>query len=190
MIKRTPLVLCLFVLFTITSGGNCKKSNSPTNRLPPETHEGLNTMGCTVNGSLFIPQEPLLNPQGYYFARYTNLDLRLAWTDQPDCGITSVVIELDSIQLAEGTTYTLGVQPDTTNTRNVNVQWASYGNFPCAALFEIYSTTGQVTGQVAIDYYDSSRGIVSGNFSFDAVDKNSDTVHVREGRFDMSLQPQ
>jgi hypothetical protein len=110
--------------------------------------------------------------------------------DQPNCGITSVVIELDSIQLVEGTTYTLGVQPDTTNTRNLNAQWAGYFNIPCGATFEVYSITGQVTGQVAIDFYDSSRGIVSGNFSFDAVDKNSDTVHVREGRFDMSLQPQ
>jgi hypothetical protein len=87
VIKRSPLVLSLFFLFTITSGGNCKKSNSPTNRLPPETHEGLNTMGCTVNGSLFIPQEPLLNPQGYYFARYTNLDLRLAWQISRTAGL-------------------------------------------------------------------------------------------------------
>jgi hypothetical protein len=32
------------------------------------------------------------------------------------------------------------------------------------------------------------RAIVAGRFAFDAVDNGGDTVHVREGRFDMAYQ--
>jgi len=54
--------------------------------------------------------------------------------------------------------------------------------------FEFYYTTSQVTGQITIDFYDEPRRIVAGRFAFDAVDKNGDTVKIRQGRFDMAIQ--
>jgi hypothetical protein len=182
-----PLALTLMVIFTFCAGGNCRKSSSPTNVLPPETHQGLNTMGCLVNGSLFIPQIPLLDPGNEYYAAYRNLDLILNYEDKPECSITAIGIELDSVQLTQGVTYSLTVQPDS-NRQNLHVQWATYSAFPCGALFHLYSTTAQVTGQVTIDYYDSAKAIVAGKFSFDAIDNSNDTVHITEGRFDMALK--
>ena len=166
----------------------CNKSNSPTNRLPPETHEGLNTMGCVVDGRLFIPQEPSLSPYSYYGAHITpspSYCLSLYWKDEPgDNTFSSIAVRLDSIQLTQGTTYILGARPIDSNFNwQQSANWATY-NFN----YQNYNTTATVAGTVTIDYYDSTAGIVAGKFQFDALDNYNDTVHVVNGRFDMALK--
>lgn len=180
-------LLLLPTLLILLIAGGCRKSNSPTNRLPAETHNGANTMGCYVNNHLFIPQEPGLDPNPFYGANIQpapSFDLHLFWMDKINSSNnTNIAIFLDSIQLTQGATYTLGAPADSLN-QNANAQWATY----LAQGF--YYTTGQVNGQVTIDYYDpmvsAVTGIVSGHFSFDAVDNIGDTVHITQGRFDMT----
>jgi hypothetical protein len=188
--KRISILPALFILITI----GCRKSNSPTNQLPPETHDGDNTMGCYVDNKLFIPQEPFLsNLGGYSGAAILNapsFDLVLNWTDDiSNSDFTSVSIQLDSVQLIQGATYTLGAPPDSMTDQTSHKVWATYINW---VQYQFYYTAGEGTGQVTIDYYDPTvsvaTGIVSGHFSFDAVNSNNDTVHVSEGRFDMALQ--
>jgi hypothetical protein len=193
--KKTPILLILIALYTLTSSSNCHKSNSPTNALPPETHAGLNTMGCLVNGQLFIPQETGYPPHQFSSAASYGVNgitsIIFNWTDQPDCGFSILKIYLDSVQLQAGDTLTLGLMPDSSLISSVKAQWATYMSFPCdSGALNLYSTNSQVTGQMIIDYYDNATdiGLVAGRFSFDAVDKYGDTVHIREGRFDMAIQ--
>jgi hypothetical protein len=188
--KKAPLLLTLIAIYTLTTGSNCHKSNTP-NVLPPETHQGLNTMGCIVNGQLFIPQGG--NPAGQSsnagYGIYGRVSIIFNWTDDPTCGLSILNVYLDSVQLQAGDTLTLGLMPDSGAFSPNKAQWATYHSFPCGGgLIGSYSTNSQVTGQMIIDYYDPLAYLIAGRFSFDAVDKYGDTVHVREGRFDMSIQ--
>ncbi|HEV2354614.1 MAG TPA: DUF6252 family protein, partial [Puia sp.] len=111
--------------------------------------------------------------------------LWLFWSDEPrNCGRSEVDIQLDSISLRDGATYTLGAQPANYND-STNAQWASFTEEPCNGLPTAYITTAGISGQVTISWFDPVTGIVAGTFSFDAVDGVGDTVHVRQGRFDM-----
>jgi hypothetical protein len=190
--KKTPLLLILIALYTLTTSSSCHKSNSPTNVLPPETHYGLNTMGCIVNGKLFIPQStgyPPITFSAAGYGGYPGPDFHFDWTDKPNaCTFSTLQVNLDSVQLQAGQTYILGIKPDTGNSYSPPAQWAVYNSYSCNSPDDQYYTNAQVTGQITLDYYDRTIGLVAGRFSFDAIDGNSDTLHVREGRFDMAFQ--
>jgi hypothetical protein len=189
-------ILTLVTLYTLTTSSNCHKSNSPTNQLPPETHSGLNTMGCLVNGQLFIPQStgnpppPFSSAYRVVFNGITSIVFN--WADLPNCGLSEMKIFLDSVQLQVGDTLTLGLMPDSNLVYIGKAQWADYESFPCDSgpVSNPYTTTSQVTGQMIIDYYENATDIslVAGRFFFDAIGKYGDTIHVREGRFDMAIQ--
>jgi hypothetical protein len=197
MNHRRPVLLFLLAITIVLANTGCKKSNSPTNVLPPETHVGLNTMGCIVNGQLFIPQETGYPPHQFSTAAISSRGVNgitsiiFNWTDQPNCGLSFLNIYLDSVQLQAGDTLTLGLMPDSSFTSSRKAQWATYMSFPCdSGSVNQYSTNSQVSGQMIIDYYEYATDIilVAGRFSFDAIDKYGDTVHIREGRFDMAFQ--
>jgi hypothetical protein len=48
-----------------------------------------------------------------------------------------------------------------------------------------YSTTPEVTGELAITHHDYDNAIISGTFWFDAINNAGEKIEVREGRFDM-----
>lgn len=183
----------------LTSFGGCRKSTSPTDRLPPLTHQGLNTMGCMVDGKLFVPQAPAFYPYGIYGIiqqGYPGPNLTMGWTDKgSDCSLSGLQIILDSIQLQQGLTIDLAAPADSGGAvgdpgPTFSNQWATYTFADCDKNipFTPYTTTGQVTGQVTITWYDAGKGVVAGTFWFNAIDKAGDTAHVTEGRFDMALQ--
>lgn len=169
----------------------CRKSNSPTDRLPHPTHSGLNTMGCTVNGKLFIPQEPATDPTPFYSVSLVGSpgpDLYMTWKQKTNaCPIYGISITLDSVNLQQGFVYDLGANPDTGRSQGLHTQWAGYTQFGCNGMY-VYATTPQVTGQTTITWYDPGTGVIAGTFWFDAIDAGGDTVHVRDGRFDMSIK--
>jgi hypothetical protein len=196
--NRQLLIALLFAIASIAAAG-CQKRNSPTNKLPPETRDGLNTMGCLVNGHLFIPQAPswYQTPFSVAYLRNTTVsDLGFNWIEKTGCGISAIYISLDSIDLAQGTTYTLGPSPypDTSTSSPPQYRHFTYARIsPDAACnlgpSGLYTTTAQVTGQLTIDYYNTTRMIVAGHFDMDLTDGNGDTCHIREGRFDMTYTP-
>jgi len=149
-------------------------------------------MGCLVNGQLFVPQEPAAVPYPFYSATLTHDpadNLNMGWKDEKNsCDQSSIGIRLDSVKLTQGTTYKLTQQVDTSNAAANVGQWAEYLDITSCSqfIFSPYYTTAAVTGQVTITYYNPTLGVVSGTFWFDAIDAGGDTVHVREGRFDMS----
>jgi hypothetical protein len=191
--KKTSLLLTLIALYTLTSSSTCHKSNQPTNVLPPETHAGLNTMGCDVDGQLFIPQYTGSNPNAnYYGASLTSAfpaySLFLSWQDKPTtCGGATISIYLDSVHLIADTTYLLSTSHDTSNIQDIYFQWAFYEFDQCNNGLSLYRTSAQMTGQLTISYFDPTVGIVAGTFAYDAVDVYGDTVHIQNGRFDMAL---
>jgi hypothetical protein len=148
-------------------------------------------MGCLIDGELFIPQEPALATHTYASARVGSIAVWLSWNDEPgSCGESQIDIHLDSIAtLQAGMTFQLGTPPHNIYNDSIDAQWASYTRDPCQGPQTVYSTsTLGATGTVAITHYDPMVGILSGTFSFDAVDPAGDTVHVRQGRFDMQTR--
>src|ERR1700678_2900450 len=64
----------------------------------------------------------------------------------------------------------LGAPPDSMTDQTSHKVWATFINW---VQYQFYYTAGEGTGQVTIDYYDPTisvtSAIVSGHFSFDAV---------------------
>lgn len=192
MLQILSILLPALALLLLSA---CRKySNSPTNVLPLETHEGLGTMGCMVNGKLFIPQHSGWVNKPFSVATldgYPGQNLNMDWTDDADDGLRIVTISLDSVYLQKGITFDLGVRPPDsalTPGSTGHSQFARYTNFGKTSGYigqAIYNTTSLVKGQVTIDWYIPTAYIVAGTFWFDAINATGDTVHVRDGRFDM-----
>ena len=53
--KKIILLLCMFLTLIGTSCDNNDDNNSG-DKLPPETQTGANTVGCLVNGQVFLPK--------------------------------------------------------------------------------------------------------------------------------------
>ncbi|HXD78467.1 MAG TPA: hypothetical protein VN616_11705 [Puia sp.] len=189
--KNPPLYRLFAILIASLIMAGCRKSNSPTDELPPATHVGLNTMGCYVNGELFIPQEPGLASHGFASARIVSRQppsLWLSWNDEiGNCGSNQLDIHLDSTVFATGKSFVLGQAAVNPADDSLDAQWASYTRFPCQGQSIQYLTGSLMNGSLVISYYDSLQGIVAGTFEFDAAAPGGDTLHITQGRFDMHL---
>jgi hypothetical protein len=116
--KYSKLILILFTIVAILL--SCSRySTSPTNKLPPYTTLGLNTFGCLVNGSIFVPQGPAGNIilstsyQYLYFdtTQTKNSVFNIAASDQPPSfSLSTIHMNLDSIKLHQGDTFQLGAR--------------------------------------------------------------------------------
>ncbi len=99
--------------------------------------------------------------------------------------MSNVGIRLDSVKLQQGNIYNLKSGQDSMGLALPGKKSSSYISVPSCSQFIIYNTTDSVTGQITITFLDQVNQIVSGTFWFDALNKPGDTVHVRNGRFDM-----
>ncbi len=178
------LLICL-------TTSNCKKHKTtadPVSQLPPETQVGANTFGCLVNGEVFLPKGPSLNPilQCAYQYLYTNssngyfFQLSANAKGKKECELFSVSIGTNSLQIVEGKTYEL-VNYDKGRSA------AQYSYFFTCGQFTNYNTSNEVVGQLNIKRFDEINQVASGTFWFNAVNSNGDTVHVTDGRFDMQF---
>ncbi len=89
----------------------------------------------------------------------------------------SLNIGFDSIKLEEGKTYRLRESGKGFSTGN-------YRKFTDTSLDD-YFTYARSSGELTITRFDEVNQIVSGTFSFNAVNEIGDTVKVTDGRFDM-----
>lgn len=172
------------LISTILILAGCNKENvNQLDLLPPETHTGAYTFGCLVNGNAFLPKGPSntiqcayqfiydMNDKGYFF--------QLSGTNNVNSSdITSVAVFTDSLPITNG----MEVELSTHDTPGKAYGQYFKGN-PTG--FSLYVTTEVLKGKLIITYLDEIKQIVSGRFWYDAIDKNGDTVKVREGRFDM-----
>jgi hypothetical protein len=143
------------------------------------TITGQHTAGCLVNGETLIPKGsgytgPALSAfyeeiePGKFMFSMSFVDKK-TWDHHRSVEIN--VFE----QLVAGETYTLAFRED------------GYSNNAAydigGGLVDTYETTDIITGEVTIAFIDED--IVAGNFWFDAVNDEGDTVEVREGYFDV-----
>ena len=71
-----------------------------------------------------------------------------------------------------------------------NVKQSSWGDFFIAAgLIDTFSTNEEYKGQLLILALDETRRIISGTFSFTAINDQGETVEITDGRFDMRYIP-
>jgi hypothetical protein len=174
------LLLLLTLTLTLSC---CNKDDSPfssKDQLPEETQTGANTVGCLVNGKVYLPSQRGLNSPVNCFYEYDNGEFyfTLAFEDMKNFGPT-VSIHTGRLTLVAGQTYLLNKNSVTDG--DYTGGGASY--FP--SLQNFYYTNTTKTGELKITRLDLQNSIISGIFWFDAVNSEGEKVQVREGRFDM-----
>ena len=182
--KNLFLIIISFVLLS----SSCKKSkpSNPIDQLPPETQTGANTFGCLVNGEVFKPGGAQLsggslscNYQflngGYYFR------LAAIYRNNTNGSGKSIGIISDSLAIIEKEKFLLTV---TRSKGKISSGYSSYQTQPII-IYDDYSTTSNIIGELLINKLDTINQIVSGAFWFDAINGSGQKVEVRKGRFDV-----
>jgi hypothetical protein len=179
--KKIILILFSFLLVS------CSKDNpfeTPTtqDQLPPASTVGANTVGCLVNGEVFLPHKN--NPFGSSsitcFYQFVNgaYHFSLGFSNDQRTRLRGVDVASHNIVMQQGSTYTL-------ISDNGNSAFGSYGDF---ATYQ-YFTSNLVTGELKITKLDQANAIISGTFWFNAISSNGEIIHITEGRFDLEYTP-
>ena len=171
---KQPQNLFLFLLVAsalLTLNLHCEKdeTTTPPDQLPPYTQIGANTLGCLVNGRVFIPIKNDL--YGYSFEYYQN-DLTL-------------YIDRDGERVAIGIW-----DKSVTDTGEYDLTYIAgkrevFYRYKLGIASYYYITNPGHTGKLHIRYWDKQKHIMAGTFVFDAIGVDSGVVHITEGRFDM-----
>lgn len=172
------LLLLLTMMLTLSSCNKDDDNNSDT--LPPATQTGANTVGCLVNGEVFLPKQEGINPAVVVNYEYINGEFffSLSFDNQIGTGLKGVSIGTLRIDLQAGQTYIL-------NKNNQDDGDFTGGGGLYTINTEIYYyTNADITGELTITRIDLSNSIISGTFWFDAINEDGDVVEIREGRFD------
>jgi hypothetical protein len=172
-----------FLLTAITLLTSCDKDGqifAGKDQLPSETQTGANTVGCLVNGKVFLPHDEGLNSGVNCFYQLINGEYYFNITCADFRGTTPVgfSVQTRKINLQVGQTYILN--------RN-SVDYGDFsgggGNYDIGANNR-YFTNELKIGELKITRIDVSKSIVSGTFWFDAINSAGEVVQIREGRFD------
>jgi hypothetical protein len=168
MKNTISLILCSCLLIA------CQKSKR---ELPDATQNGARTFGCKVNGALFT----------------TSGDPKNTWTNS---GVTFATIADGSIEIAanqenpDESVYMRFRFGDTAGVYYLNSLYTYKGRYTGSSGGGIaamggftYMSDTEHTGVVNVTRYDGN--IISGTFSFDAVNDSGRIVHITEGRFDI-----
>ena len=173
----------IFLLTAIALLSSCDKDGqifASKDKLPPETQTGDNTVGCLVNGKVFLPHAEGINPEVNCFYQLVEKEFFFNMTFIDYRGITpkGVSIQTRHINLEVGKTYELNK-----NIIDDGDFIGGGGNYDIGASNR-YFTNSIKTGELKITRVDLSHSIISGTFWFDAVNSAGEKVEIREGRFD------
>jgi len=178
--KKTFLLL--LATFTLSC---CNKDDNPfssKDQLPAETQTGANTVGCLVNGEVFIPHQQGINPAVNCFYQLDNGEFffTMGFSDFRNGGSKSVFIQTKRVNLINGQTYSLN--------KNMvdNGDFSGGGGAYWLSPNDISYTNTIKTGELKVTRLDLANSIISGTFWFDAVNTAGETVQIRSGRFDMN----
>jgi len=185
---RNVFIACLVFLPLLCLGGCSKDDNSPTapvDLLPPATQIGANTVGCLVNGEVFLPKGGGLSGNKNCFYQFVDEGYHFGLQLTNKTGNDTKWIDLYTkfATISEGENYQLNIpyQPFYTPGRGGGYSHLNFNE----GIESLYYTTSEVTGEMTITKLDFENNIVSGTFWFDAVNDAGEIVEVREGRFDM-----
>jgi hypothetical protein len=176
------ILLLLTLTLTLSC---CNKDDNPfssKDQLPAETQTGANSVGCLVNGEVFLPHSQGLNQGVNCFYQLENGEFFFNITCADFRGIIpkGVCVETRRVNLQVGQTYILNKNI----IDNGDFQGGG-GNYDIGASNRYFTNTLK-TGELKITRLDLSNSIISGTFWFDAVNTAGETVQIRSGRFDMN----
>ena len=176
---------------------SCKKELTTADliaQLPPETQTGANTFGCLIDGKPFVPtgtgsftypDYPVIGGYiGSLPVSYGKTNFYIS-ARQPYFSIDLYVRNVDKT----------GIYPlkfDTNSYPNVSYP-KNYGNYTyttaTTSTQECITKASTYIGQVEITKADTTNGIVSGKFSFKAINTaTGKIVDITDGRFDVKPQ--
>lgn len=176
--RNLLITFAVFILFCSCDKGNPPFQNNP--QLPAETQTGANTVGCILNGDVFLPHAAGINSEVncFYQLQGGAYFFTMAFSDLRGGGVKTVSIQTQRIALIAGQTYMLNK-----NSKDDNDFTGGAGSyFPNVQ--NIYCTNTLKTGEIKITRIDLQKSIISGTFWFDGVNSSGEKVEVREGRFD------
>jgi hypothetical protein len=150
----------------------------------PETQTGSGTLGCLVNtidGGVFAATNQFLEPSkataAYTPNSYYSL-LITGWRQTTPDVFATITIRSDYLAISQG--QTLSLAKDTTGMASASYDVENYSSGD-----NLYKTIANKPGKLYISHLDQTNNIISGTFSFDAVNAQGDTVHITSGRFDL-----
>jgi hypothetical protein len=176
----------LLLLFTlILTLSCCNKDDNPfsgKDQLPAETQTGANTVGCLVNGEVFLPHAEGINPEVNCFYQFIDNEFffSMNFADLRGTGVKAVSIQTGRLNLQAGQTYLLN--KNSTDDGDFTGGGGTY--YISSILTNNFYTNTIKTGELKITRVDLSNSIISGTFWFDAINSSGETVQIRSGRFD------
>jgi hypothetical protein len=153
--------------------------------LPKPTKDGKNTFGCKVNGKSWVPNGIMgptpSPPVSLTYSLYKDdYSVRIHAIRRIKGIKDNIDIHLNNVN--KPGTYSL-------NSDKTNCPWPlkceNYGRYYTYDPDSDYITSAQIGGTVTITRADTVAKIVSGNFSFKAVDQGGNQVTITKGRFDV-----
>lgn len=171
---------------------SCRKEKKALDQLPPATQIGANTMGCLVNGKLWLPDTrdngsiPRLKAIYVDFWNNGNQLLMTFYRQKhPDNQTLEIFIkDFHGVgkYIMDSTSRIIGIPGSSGPLKN-------YCNFSDNNSKTDYLTNGFFLGQVSITFYDPVNKVILGSFSFKAQNLNGtlDSVVVTDGRFDCKM---
>lgn len=155
------------------------KPKTELEKLPPATQSAKNTFGCLINGQAWYTVSSIDADAVYQQGNFT----LQGSIKKPTQGITIILEDSQDAPLQEGK-YTLVTSSPFSP--SVSVLYSD------ECLYGFYFTGGEkdlLSGEMTFTKFDKSNYIVSGTFEFDIVTEGCDTLHVTDGRFDISYIP-
>lgn len=166
------LLILIIVILTMVM---CVKRTPVPNTLPEATQIGGNTVGCKINGEIYIPE----------LRRFVlmSVPVSLSYPTFPDFSFwlrtTRIAEESEMYKDASVNFNVRGV--DSIGKYNLRFGKVKYRNEE----YELDSTL--LKGELNVTRFDTIKGIISGTFNFNAICLTNKTkkVTITDGRFDL-----
>ncbi len=177
----TKTLFPAFLVCLLLSGCFKIRDRPDENRLPPSTQEGKNTLGCLIDGKVWVPLKSGWfdrSVKAHYYKQHGYLGIYAQKEFEGYGNPQHLSIFQDNV-LVPGV-YAINPDSDTVWSDTLGV---------CSPVFYpgYKSLPG---GKLTITKLDTIAQIISGTFEFDGYSNIcQDTLHITEGRFDIKYSP-
>jgi hypothetical protein len=159
--------------------------------LPPATQEGKNTIGCKINGKVWVPRVP--------FGAVTYTDVTAFFSEKSKLGYGNFALNLvdidekiqDWMSLGFNPSYFMQqdyhTSPDSTDIKRFFVSMQRLNNY-----YDIDYSKTNYSNRFTLTKIDTLQNFISGTFEFTLYRDNNkkDSLKITEGRFDLKYYPE
>lgn len=175
--KTLKYVLLVFIVFITIS---CEKKPLP-DELPSLTTNGENTLGCLIDGEVFVPTiRRFVGPDGLCGSKVHITDFPLYpyyYLTFYACRLVAVSDTVSDIRI---NVFVKNIK--TINSYNIKLASVRYKG-------EYYYCDSTREGEIDIVYLDTINKIISGTFNFTAIDRVTEKIiNENDGRFDLKQE--